>query len=832
MTSPFSFTVQTWSWAGPTYGVAWGRVDGDLFPDLYLNNHGDSQNLLLTYDAETSSFRQTVIRSQVSGDEHGVAFGDFDNDGDQDLLEMTGGGLGLDPGNMERYADHFYVNEGGVLVESAAEYGLTNGVARGRDPLWFDFDRDGDLDVFFGASARPDGLWGPTVYLNEGASGFTAAPELLPLGKAQTATFADLNGDGKAEVVVSGGVGSGPIQFLDGATYVAGTFSTKPVAAGSDMVFADFNNDLRPDLYVGVQNDRTGIDRLDAGTIRYAVVSPASAPESEVRFHATGAVTFDFRGDDNLQLSQLNLGGLMPADLVFTVGPGDPRPGMPQLPPDEVAVAIGYDEATGEWVIRSRSAPLRAAIIQADQIVDYRLDSSTLYATSAPDRLYLNIDGALKQVATFEGGTESIGAGDFDNDMDVDLYLARSGPSGDLVDYILENAGTGSFITRSAAEFGFGPSRGLSSAVAVADYNMDGFLDVLSSDGGGTAYYTPDGGYQLLTNGGNGNHWVELDLLGIESNRDGIGAQVFVTAGGVTQMRTVGAGVHGKAQDSGRVHLGLGANTTIDRLEIVWTNGRHQVIDNLDANELYRVVEADSASLAQARTGDSTGNLLSGGGGKDTLSGLSGDDLLIGGAGADRMIGGEGDDSYRVDHVGDGVVEFAAEGLDTVFASVSHTLKAQVENLTLTGAANTNGSGNDLGNLLIGNSGVNYLKGLGGSDTLEGGAGPDRLFGGDGSDVFRFTAVSQSGSSSYDRVMDLTEGDIIDLSAIDANSMSGGDQEFQLVTGFHGRPGELLLTWQPAQARTLLRGDVDGDRKVDFLVVLAGEHMDFSGFVW
>jgi Ca2+-binding RTX toxin-like protein len=144
-------------------------------------------------------------------------------------------------------------------------------------------------------------------------------------------------------------------------------------------------------------------------------------------------------------------------------------------------------------------------------------------------------------------------------------------------------------------------------------------------------------------------------------------------------------------------------------------------------------------------TGNDGNNLLLGGIGNDSLVGGAGVDTLDGGVGNDTMVGGLGNDVYYVDSSLDVLVENVGEGTDTVVTSTSYSLRANFENLALTGIGAANVNGNDLDNTVAGNNGDNMILGLagndkltgnGGNDTLDGGAGTDTLIGGLGNDKY------------------------------------------------------------------------------------------------
>jgi hypothetical protein len=131
--------------------------------------------------------------------------------------------------------------------------------------------------------------------------------------------------------------------------------------------------------------------------------------------------------------------------------------------------------------------------------------------------------------------------------------------------------------------------------VVTADYDLNGFLDLFVTNGL-SMYpedaYTVGGADKLFRNLGNSNHWVQLDLVGTVANRDAIGAKVYVTAGGVTQLREQNGGYHRWSQNHQRTHVGLGSNTMMN-IEVHWPSPSTQVdtFTNVRADRLYRVTE-------------------------------------------------------------------------------------------------------------------------------------------------------------------------------------------------------------------------------------------------
>lgn len=256
-------------------------------------------------------------------------------------------------------------------------------------------------------------------------------------------------------------------------------------------------------------------------------------------------------------------------------------------------------------------------------------------------------------------------------------------------------------------------------------------------------------------------------------------------------------------------------------------------------------------------TGNDLNNIIIGNTAANTLNGGLGNDYLDGGTGADTMIGGAGGDAYVVDNASDATTEVAGGGTDLVLSSVTHTLAGSVENLTLTGAATTNGTGNTMANLITGNAANNTLSGLDGddkinaglgNDTLNGGNGNDQMFGEDGNDVLfgnegndllngGFGLDTIRGGNGNDGIFGGGSNDILNGEA--GNDNIYGDNGNDVIMG--GAGNDLLAGGQLKNGFSLgndtfawVRADVVNtagakqgfDHVVDFG---AGDKIDFSG---
>ena len=428
--------------------------------------------------------------------------------------------------------------------------------------------------------------------------------------------------------------------------------------------------------------------------------------------------------------------------------------------------------------------------------------------------------------------------------------------------YVVDNAGD--VVTENFGE-------GIDNVQSSVTYTLGANVENLTLTGAAAINGSGNGGDNALT-GNDGNN-VLSGLGGNDTLDGGLGsdtASYAASAAGVNVSLATGAAAGGDAQ--GDVLLNIENLTGSAGSDMLEGDGGDNVLNGgagLDTVSFEHAAAGVTVSLALATaqatgagtdiitlfenlTGSSHDDALTGSSAANVLTGLDGNDTLNGGTGADTMIGGTGNDSYVVDNAGDVVTENSGEGTDNVQSSVSYTLGANVENLTLTGAGAINGTGNDDANVITGNGGKNILSGLGGNDTLIGGVGNDTLNGGEGNDsidggdgndsitggagadtvsggigadrfVFAFADVASG--ATHDSIADFTHADAdkIDLSAIDANAGVAGDQAFAFIGAgaFTHVAGQLHYVVNPSGG-VFLSGDMDGDGNADFTIDVHG----------
>jgi Ca2+-binding RTX toxin-like protein len=247
-------------------------------------------------------------------------------------------------------------------------------------------------------------------------------------------------------------------------------------------------------------------------------------------------------------------------------------------------------------------------------------------------------------------------------------------------------------------------------------------------------------------------------------------------------------------------------------------------------------------------------DVLKGGGAADILYGASGDNLFVGGAGGDDLYGGvSGRDTASYEDSPDGVwVLLYAD--DAAFGDAEGDELYHIENLTGSGHADTlagDGNWNELRGLagndslkgfggddaLYGGTGADTLEGMdgddtlfgqNGQDTLVGGAGEDNLYGGNGADTFHWWETNETGLTreTADAIYDFSraQGDVIDLSDIDANIFAGGDQAFSFIgtDAFSGTPGE--IRYYHFLGNTHIEIQTGNSADVEGVITLVGEY--------
>ena len=286
--------------------------------------------------------------------------------------------------------------------------------------------------------------------------------------------------------------------------------------------------------------------------------------------------------------------------------------------------------------------------------------------------------------------------------------------------------------------------------------------DSLSGGLGNDTYVVDNGGDQVFEGGAAGTDLVNSSIsytLGANLENLTLRGSRTVHGTGNELANTIIGNSAGNILDGGTgadsLSGGLGNDT------YVVDNGGDQVFegsaagtDLVNSSISYTLgANLENLTLRGSRTVHGTGNELA-----NTIVGNSAGNILDGAAGADVLSGGLGHDTYVVDNAGDQIIEGISAGADLVNSSISHTLGANLENLTLRGSRTVHGTGNELANTIVGNSAGNILNGGAGADRLHGGTGNDSLTGGTGADYFAFDTLL----SAFTNVDKITDFDVTD----------------------------------------------------------------------
>jgi hypothetical protein len=602
---------------GETWGASWGDFNGDRYPDLYSSNHRARPSIWRNNGDGT--FTDIVLQFDTSytwhdfpfTDTHGGAWGDFDNNGVQDLLVLTG----------VNFPAELFVNKGvGVAVDETTARGVPDD-KEGRLATWYDFDSDGLLDIVINNRA-------PNMFLSQTAGNFSDATATVGLESFRTnfGVLSDIDMDDKVELfAIADGDFPEKVYKTDTVPFLDITATIPFSGLVVDTAIADFNNDLMPDILL-VRGNLRPIQALkvvdgavgEPDRIESWMAGGATSGEKGLLFQASGPITVSIYTQIGLPKFFIGAGGYQPVKKTFTLDPSlvSDQGIFPHDVASEQGFYIGFDTATQTWRIMLSPGTLSSRGYIVVEGTDMNDPTSTNLATGDFEmvpKLFIN-DGADFTDVSGVGLSMPVSCvattvGDFDNDMDLDIYMVCRNGIENISNKLYLNQADGTFQEASGfgAEgvigAGLQSGAGVGENVVAADYDLDGWLDLYVLNGllmnpirvGG-----PDQIFRNTTFKTSTNRWIELDLVGTVSNRDAVGAKVIVTSGGTTQLREQGSSYHRWSQNHSRIHVGLGQNDIAD-IKILWPNGEVDNFTAVDANNLYEI--------SQGLSGNQTGTI-------------------------------------------------------------------------------------------------------------------------------------------------------------------------------------------------------------------------------
>ena len=535
-------------------GLAVGDYDNDGREDIYfLNQLGPNA---LYRNVGDGSFVDVTAKAGVAIGNRisvGATFADYDNDGWPDLFVTTTRG-----GNV------LFHNRGdGTFQDVTAAAGLSHG-GHSQTPVFFDYDNDGYLDLFLTNTAH----WTTDVF--DSATGyFEGKPDLgslLTSAKESNILYHN-NGDG---------------TFTD----VTDRAGLRGRGWAGDVAVFDYDEDGFLDLFVPSMVGRGQLYRNTGhGTFRDVTAETLG----RTPYGAVGCKVFDYDGDGRLDLFVVD----MHSDMWMGVDAGHVSL--------DVARRVQHRRfRTPKGPTINEEAP---GLIQIQRAMFAR-QGEDFDALLFGNGLYRNLGHGKFTETAVAAGLETlwpwgVATGDFDNDGHEDVFI----PSGMGYPYyywpnqLMMNNGDGTFHDR-AADFGVEPPRGgiyleervagrqatrSSRAAVVADFDGDGRLEIVTNNFNDRPNY--------FANRFPRRNYVELRLTGTQSNRDAIGAVVRLWVGKTVMVRQVNPAGGYLAQSSGVVHFGLGDHTKVDRIEIRWPRGIVQRLDHPEINTLLQIRE-------------------------------------------------------------------------------------------------------------------------------------------------------------------------------------------------------------------------------------------------
>ena len=517
----------------------------------------------------------------------GVCFLDYDGDGFYDLYFVNSGRLPGFP-EQEGLGDALYRNSRDGSFEDVTGKSGLGSEAYGMGCAVGDYDNDGDPDLFL-ANYGPNQL-----YRNNGDGTFTEITERAGVGDPHwgvSATFLDYDADGNLDLYVANYV-----EFSLEAPTIDHPGPPRNIYCGKHRegyraYCSPKNFPGRPDVLYRNNGDGTFADV----TRQAGVFNPVGK--------GLGVVTSDYDDDDDVDLyvaNDLTLNFLYRnrgdgtfEDVTFPAGVGFGEEGKPQA-----GMGTDFGDFDG----------------------DGRTDLVVCNLSEENNSLYRNLgDGTFEDVS-FQSGTGAasvlfVGFGtdffDFDLDGDLDLYMANGHIIDNIdlysdnlsyaeEDFLWENLGSGRFrrVPRSRVPCFYEARVGR--GVVTGDYDNDGDRDVVVTNSNQEARI-----YENLA--GSGRHWIGFLLEGTQSNRDGFGAVVLVTAAGRVQREDARGGSSYASQNDPRLHFGLADTERVDRVEIRWPSGLNDTWEDLPVDRYYRLREGEApvAGIASPADGSS-----------------------------------------------------------------------------------------------------------------------------------------------------------------------------------------------------------------------------------